>query len=185
MNCPLFQHKKIYKHLNIRFIIILPIFFLFLACEKEVTTYNESTTNSYSWIIDTNYLSRTEITFGFPVITIPVYEQVHSLDQYQYDSKVIVFKIDTTVYVFPIAKMGVEVVNDNVNDVFFAVTYCPITRSSYVINRKIDSQIYTYAASGILYKNNLVYYDIKNESLWSQMQMININPTWLFHTKKQ
>jgi hypothetical protein len=71
--------------------------------------------------------------------------------------------------------MGVEVVNDMLDDVGFAVTYCPKTKTSYVINRKVNDNTYTFKASGLLYQDNLVYYDRESESYWSQMLFKSIH----------
>lgn len=54
-------------------------------------------------------------------------------------------------------------------DKYFAVTYCPITQSGLVWNRIFGEDTLTFAASGVLYKLNLVPYDVETESLWSQM----------------
>jgi len=80
--------------------------------------------------------------------------------------------------------MGIEVLNDKQANLSFAVTYCPITKSAYVLRRTVDNQTLTFSASGILYKNNLVFYDIETESLWSQMLFKGINGKYLHKSVK-
>jgi hypothetical protein len=70
---------------------------------------------------------------------------------------VIAIKVQDTILVFPLRYMGVEVVNTRQAEKAFAVTYCPITKSAYVLDRKIDERLLTFSASGILYKDNLVF----------------------------
>ncbi|MFK5958986.1 MAG: DUF3179 domain-containing (seleno)protein [Lutibacter sp.] len=57
-----------------------------------------------------------------------------------------------------------EVVNDEFQGVKYAISYCPITKSSLAFSRSE-----TFRASGYLYKDNLAPWDEKTESIWSQM----------------
>ncbi len=63
-----------------------------------------------------------------------------------------------------------EVVNLNVGDVRLAVTYCPLTGSALVFDRKAAGGA-EFGVSGLLLQNNLILYDRNTEeSLWPQMQ---------------
>jgi len=61
-----------------------------------------------------------------------------------------------------------EIVNDNIGDTEFAVTFCPLCRSAIVFDRNVGSDILDFGVSGFLYESNLLMYDNKTESLWSQ-----------------
>ncbi|MFB6273899.1 MAG: DUF3179 domain-containing protein [Salinibacter sp.] len=63
-----------------------------------------------------------------------------------------------------------EIVNvDNWAGRTFAVTYCPLTGSSLAFDRSAINGA-EFGVSGLLFKNNLVMYDRRdNESLWPQM----------------
>jgi hypothetical protein len=62
-----------------------------------------------------------------------------------------------------------EIVNDVVGGKPIAVTYCPLCFTNQVFNRTlIDGNIVEFGTSGKLYNSNLVMYDRKNNSLWSQ-----------------
>ena len=78
--------------------------------------------------------------------------------------------------VFPMTVMGGhEIANDSINDHYFALTYCPITGSALSWNRKINGQVNQFGVSGKLYNNNLVPYDRKTGSHWSQMVSLCVN----------
>ncbi|MFH1783299.1 MAG: DUF3179 domain-containing protein [bacterium] len=62
-----------------------------------------------------------------------------------------------------------EVVNDTLGDKSVAVTWCPLTRSAVVFNRKIEGELLTFGVSGLLYNNNLVMYDKQSNALWPQL----------------
>jgi hypothetical protein len=62
-----------------------------------------------------------------------------------------------------------EIVNDVVGGKPIAVTYCPLCFTNQVFNRTlIDGNIVEFGTSGKLYNSNLVMYDRKSNSLWSQ-----------------
>ncbi len=61
-----------------------------------------------------------------------------------------------------------EVVNDFMEGVPYAVTYSPFCESIAVYRASAEDQGLKFRASGLLYKANLVFYDTKTESLWSQ-----------------
>ena len=61
-----------------------------------------------------------------------------------------------------------EIINDNIGDTHYAVTFCPLCDSGIVMDRKIHNAILEFRVSGLLYQSNLLMYDTKTESLWSQ-----------------
>src|SRR5215831_7525771 len=63
-----------------------------------------------------------------------------------------------------------EIVNDNVGGMPVAVTYCPLCFTNQVFKRIIDNNVVAqFGTSGKLYNSNLVMYDRKSKSLWSQV----------------
>ncbi len=159
------------------FIISAIIVLLITGCQKDIEVPNSepgSSANSL-WLVDTNKMTGTSIIDVFPLVTKPVYAQANELDYSGLTDRVIVFKIDETVFIYPYWMMWVEVVNDKINETYFAVTYCPKTQTTYVIDRELNEKIYTFRASGLLYQDNLVYYDIETESLWSQLLFKSIH----------
>ena len=62
-----------------------------------------------------------------------------------------------------------EIVNDQINDRRFLVTYCPLCLSGIVFDPVVDGERVEFGTSGKLWNSNLVMYDRKNESYWSQI----------------
>lgn len=63
-----------------------------------------------------------------------------------------------------------EIVNDTLPDgQRILVTYCPLCRSGIVFNPLVDGQLVEFGTSGKLWNSNLLLYDRKTESLWSQV----------------
>jgi hypothetical protein len=61
-----------------------------------------------------------------------------------------------------------EIVNDSIGDTDFAVTFCPLCGSAIVFDRSVGGETVRFGVSGLLYESNLLMYDSKTESLWSQ-----------------
>jgi hypothetical protein len=71
-----------------------------------------------------------------------------------------------------------EVVNDRFSahdddrggsDLPVLVTYCPLCGSGVAARRLVDGAPTTFGVSGLLYRDNLVLYDTRTGSLWSQL----------------
>ncbi len=61
-----------------------------------------------------------------------------------------------------------EIVNDEIDGVPVAVTFCPLCGSGIVYERIVDGDTLQFGVSGKLYESNLLMFDDANESLWSQ-----------------
>jgi len=68
-----------------------------------------------------------------------------------------------------------EIINDGIGNTKFAITYCPLTGSGISWDRIIDGNETTFGVSGLLYNTNLIPYDRKTESNWSQMRLQSVN----------
>ena len=64
-----------------------------------------------------------------------------------------------------------EIVNDFVGTKPFVITFCPLCGSSIVFETPVgeDGERDIFGVSGKLYESNLLMYDQKTESLWSQI----------------
>lgn len=75
---------------------------------------------------------------------------------------------ETRAYPFRILNWH-EVVNDQIGEVHFAATYCPLCGTALAFNRTVNGRILTFGVSGLLYLDNVLMYDHQSESLWSQL----------------
>ncbi|MBI2004628.1 DUF3179 domain-containing protein [Patescibacteria group bacterium] len=62
-----------------------------------------------------------------------------------------------------------EIVNDTINGRRVLVTYCPLCLSGIVFAPMVDGERVEFGTSGKLWNSNLVMYDRKTDSLWSQI----------------
>lgn len=68
-----------------------------------------------------------------------------------------------------------EIVNDNIDDVSLAITYCPLTGTGIGWNRFVDGIETTFGVSGLLYQTNLIPFDRATKSNWSQILGESVN----------
>ncbi len=68
-----------------------------------------------------------------------------------------------------------EIINDEVNGRPIAITYCPLTGTAIGWNREINGEVTTFGVSGLLYNTNLIPYDRRTNSNWSQQGLDCVN----------
>ncbi len=110
---------------------------------------------------------------GIPSVDNPQFESFQSIDYLNDKDLVIgVFRngIAGKAYPHPILDWH-EIVNDNIGDLNFALTYCPLTGTGVSWNRDIDGETTTFGVSGKLYNTNLIPYDRLTDSYWSQLRL--------------
>lgn len=62
-----------------------------------------------------------------------------------------------------------EIVNDTIKGDRVLVTYCPLCLTGFVLDPVVEGERVEFGTSGKLWKSNLVMYDRKTGSLWSQV----------------
>jgi hypothetical protein len=85
------------------------------------------------------------------------------------DERVIGVTVDGVARAYPLAVLNWhEVVNDSFGGPLL-VTYCPLCGSGVTAERRVDGEETVFGVSGYLWMSDLVMYDRKTESLWSQV----------------
>ncbi|HSF49638.1 MAG TPA: DUF3179 domain-containing protein [Nitrososphaeraceae archaeon] len=108
---------------------------------------------------------------GIPSIDNPKFQSVQEADEILEDSELILgLNINGDIRAYPLQILvWHEIVNDVVGDQPVAVTYFPLCFTNQVFNRTLsDGNTVEFGTSGKLYNSNLVMYDRKSNSLWSQ-----------------
>jgi peroxiredoxin len=63
-----------------------------------------------------------------------------------------------------------EIVNDRFGDEPIAITYCPLCNSGVAFRSALGREVLEFGVSGRLYKSDLVMYDRRTGSFWSQIE---------------
>ncbi|MGB0757271.1 MAG: DUF3179 domain-containing protein [Patescibacteria group bacterium] len=108
---------------------------------------------------------------GIPSIDAPVFISISEAESFLDDSEpgisVSLNGIDRF-YPFQIMVWH-EIVNDTFDDTAVLVTYCPLCLTGIVFDPLVLGEYVEFGTSGKLWQSNLVMYDRKTDSLWSQV----------------
>ncbi len=108
---------------------------------------------------------------GIPSIDNPRFTDIQQADQWLDDTDpgiALTLHGVTRFYPFRILVWH-EIVNDTINGQRVLVTYCPLCFSGVVFDPLVDGERVEFGTSGKLWQSNLVMYDRKTDSLWSQV----------------
>ncbi len=108
---------------------------------------------------------------GIPSIDNPKFVSVSKADEWIQDNELvlaIIYKDEKRVYPLQIMTWH-EIVNDRIAGDPILITYCPLCGSGIAFERKINSEEVEFGTSGKLYNSNLVMYDRKTNTYWTQI----------------
>lgn len=108
---------------------------------------------------------------GIPSIDNPKFISAAEADEFlNTDDLVLGIEINGEAKAYP-RKIVVwhEIVNDIVGGTPVAVTYCPLCFTGAAFERILDGEAVEFGVSGLLYNSDLVMYDRKTNSYWSQI----------------
>jgi hypothetical protein len=108
---------------------------------------------------------------GIPSIDHPKFVSVEEANGWIGDDELVLaitYNAVTRVYPLQILVWH-EIVNDTVAGDPILITYCPLCGSGIAYERTIDGEAVEFGTSGRLYNSNLVMYDRKTDTYWSQI----------------
>lgn len=113
---------------------------------------------------------------GIPAILKPAFESAGDADVWLGDSDLVAGVNDGEVQkAYPLRILvWHEAVNDTVGGKPILVSYCPLCGSTVIFSRAINGRTFTFGISGLLYQSDVLFYDHRTESLWSQLEMKSV-----------
>ena len=107
---------------------------------------------------------------GIPALTDPELLDAADATYMQPDDRVMGIEIDGIARAYPISILNWhEIVNDQINNQRYAVTYCPLCGTGMVFDSNVGGQVTDFGVSGLLYNSDVLLYDRNTDSLWSQI----------------
>jgi len=107
---------------------------------------------------------------GIPAITDPVMVSAEQAGYLEDNDRVVGIEINGETRAYPIAILNWhEVINDRIGEQRLAITYCPLCGTAMAFSASIDGEDTEFGVSGLLYNSDVLLYDRKTESLWSQV----------------
>ena len=113
---------------------------------------------------------------GIPSIDNPKYVSVEEADEWIQDNELVLaltYKKTTRVYPLQILVWH-EIVNDFIEGDPILITYCPLCGSGIAYERTLDNETVEFGTTGKLYNSNLVMYDRKTNTYWTQIDGLAI-----------
>jgi len=147
-----------------------------LSCSSVVENGSdaggEGNGNDSGWLIPSSQVYVGAGRDAIPSIDAPLFSTISEIDILNPGDLVIGVKIGDEIRAYPHKILDYhEIVNDRIDGIPVAVTFCPLTGSGGVWNRMLNGTETTFGVSGLIYKNNLIAFDRLTETLWSQMKV--------------
>lgn len=114
---------------------------------------------------------------GIPAISNPKFIAAATADYLAPSDLVVGVAMNKSSRAYPLRILNYhEIVNDQMDAIPFAITYCPLCDSVCVFDRRTPLGEREFGVSGLLYNSNVLMYDRrgKPESLWSQIKTTGV-----------
>ncbi|MDH3980748.1 MAG: DUF3179 domain-containing protein [Gammaproteobacteria bacterium] len=107
---------------------------------------------------------------GIPAIDTPRFVTARAASFLKQDQRVLGIRHNGVSKAYPITILSWhEIVNDRFAGDPVAVTYCPLCGTGIAYLAQTGDQAMTFGVSGLLYNSDMLLYDRKTHSLWSQI----------------
>ena len=161
--------------------LLLPLFVLVIDSCKKNSSGNTGSGNTGSgsdeWLIPRNrVVDGGPGKDGIPALSNPAFINVSQATYLSDNDLVVGYKKgnDIRAYSHNVLNWH-EIVNDDVSGDKLAVIYCPLTGTATGWNRMLAAGETTFGVSGLLYNANVIPYDRKTNSNWSQLLLKSVN----------
>lgn len=107
---------------------------------------------------------------AIPPIDNPRFEAVSASDWIEDQEPGVLIEIEGDARFYPLSVMTRhEIVNDEIEGVPVAVTYCPLCNTALVFDRRFEGETLRLGVSGLLRNSDLVMWDDVTQTLWQQV----------------
>jgi len=158
--------------------VVLVVFFAAIAVEYQPVIIGSRSTDLIGWQTNTSktLISIDELIAGgpgkddIPAINDPNFEKPFDVLRWLPDREpVISVTVGKTTKAYPLQILiWHEIINDRIEGVPVAVTFCPLTYSPLVFKRTVKGRALTFGVTGFLRNSGLIMYDRQTESFWQQ-----------------
>ncbi len=153
---------------------ILLVFLVYMAVscgDSEEMSQNINDTPqiaNFDWTIASGLINGSDNPF--PLAKDPILFKASEVEFLSDESLAAVVYLEGEIRVYPYLYLNAfESVNDQINGISYALTYCPQTQSALLINNKFKTDNFVLRASGYLLYDNVILKDESSDTYWSQM----------------
>ena len=113
---------------------------------------------------------------GIPALTRPDFINTQQASYLKPEDRVLGIEINGISKAYPISILNWhEIVNDQINNEQFAVTYCPLCGTGVAFSAQVSGKTLEFGVSGLIYNSDVLLYDKATESLWSQIMRMAVS----------
>ncbi len=172
------------RHLFLLLGVFLVFIFFLAGCNKKENVVEDRNTNvngemeikvtknGIKYLVDPNkIISGGPPKDGIPSIDNPKFVSVEEANKWIKDNELVLainYKETRRIYPLQILVWH-EIINDKIANDPLLITYCPLCGSGIAYERIINEEEVEFGTSGKLYNSNLVMYDRKTETYWTQI----------------
>ncbi|MEM6805768.1 MAG: DUF3179 domain-containing protein [Bacteroidota bacterium] len=163
---------------HLQILCVLGVLLLATACEGEGPIENPNFVSPFDqWNIPLDEVFDGGLgKDGIPSLDNPNFSPAGEVNPAFDDILVMGIEHEGELKAYPVSMLNWhEIVNDEINGLEVAITYCPLTGTGIGWGRRLDGFLTTYGVSGLLYNTNLIPYDRRTGSNWSQQRLECIN----------
>jgi hypothetical protein len=107
---------------------------------------------------------------GIPALIDPQFVDAEDASFLKGKDRVLGISRNGVVRAYPVRILNYhEIVNDMLGDEPVVITYCPLCGSGMAFAAMIWERRFVFGVSGLLYNSDVLLYDLRTESLWSQL----------------
>ncbi len=159
-------------------LLLSSLFLLFTACSGVTSNSgNDDSSNNSNWLIPNEQVINGGVPKdGIPSIDDPKFKPTHEIEYVNNERLITGVRHGDIIKGYPHQVMDHhEITNDQFGNLPVCFTYCPLTGTGIAFERLIDGEPVEFGVSGLLFRNNLIPYDRKTGTNYSQMQMRGVN----------
>ena len=159
-------------------ILFIPLLIIALSCSKdEPVNFTNTGISPADWLVPKEEVIDAGVgKDGIPSLDNPQFSTPDEIGPFFDQELVLGIEHGGMLKAYPMPILDWhEIVNDEVNGLYLAVTYCPLTATAVGWKRKFGEVVTTFGVSGLLYNNNLMPYDRRTNSTWSQQRLECVN----------
>ncbi|MBW1885535.1 MAG: DUF3179 domain-containing protein [Deltaproteobacteria bacterium] len=147
---------------------------MFLGVLAQSTAWAAEPTRN-GFVLDPASIPASEILAGGPARDgIPALDDPTTLPaeraDWSSDERILGVVLAGQARAYPVAVLNWhELVNDTLGGEPILVSFCPLCGTGMVFERRVGGAVRRFGVSGLLYRSDLLMYDRRSESLWSQI----------------
>lgn len=152
-------------------IIILTFYFVIVALTPNANAMSKKGFDLDGSLIPVDeILSGGPAKDGIPAIDKPVFLKASNATNAKANERILGISRNGVSKAYPINILNYhEIVNDHFGEEAIAVTYCPLCGSGIAFKTDVAGYQLQFGVSGLLYNSDVLLYDRRTNSLWSQL----------------